>query len=138
MRNILMAVLSLGLILSIPLTSAQAKEKAAEGEASILFVELQPLILPVIDQYGSTQTVSLIVAVEVDSQEKADKVTKFSPRLTDAYLSDLYGAFSQKAPEGGVIPITYLKKRLNAMSAKVLGDAVVSDVLVQVMQARRT
>ena len=140
MRIILMTIFSLGLLLSMSFNAVKASEKteASDGAPSVLFVELQPLILPVIDQYGGTQTVSLVVAVEVDSQEKADKVTKFSPRLTDAYLSDLYGAFTHKAPEDGVIPIAYLKKRLNAMSAKVLGDAVVSDVLVQVMQARRT
>ena len=82
--------------------------------------------------------VSLVVAIEVDSQEKADKVTHYSPRLTDAYLSDLYGVLSRKAMENGVIPIDFVKKRLNMASSKVLGDAVVSDVLVQVLQSRRT
>ena len=134
MRYVLMVIFSLALLLSASLSTAQAKE----GEPAVLFVELQPLILPVIDKYGTTKTVSLVVAIEVDSQEKADQVTKFSPRLTDAYLSDLYGALSHKATEGGIIPITYLKKRLNVMSAKVLGDEVVSDVLVQVMQTRNT
>ena len=119
-------------------TSAHAAggEKKAEGESSILFVELSPLILPIVNEYGVTQVISLVVAIEVDSQEKADKVTKFQPRLTDAYLSDLYGAFSHQAPKNGIIPIAFLKKRLNMMSAKVLGEHVVSDVLVQVMQNR--
>lgn len=114
----------------------QAKGKKGEGESGIQFVELSPLILPIINEHGRTQVVSLVVAIEVDSQEKADKVTKFQPRLADAFLSDLYGAFSQKMPESGIIPITYLKERLNFMSAKVLGEEVVSDVLVQVMQKR--
>ena len=120
------------------LNNVQAKEKAKsdDGDAAIQFIELSPLILPVINEYGVTQVISLVVAVEVDSQEKADKVTKFQPRLTDAYLSDLYGAFSNKAPENGIVPIAYLKKRLNLMSTKILGEHVVNDVLVQVMQKR--
>lgn len=118
--------------------TAKAEEKTEDSGPTVHFVELAPLILPVINNYGVTQMVSLVVAVEVDSQEKADKVTKYSPRLTDAYLSELYGTFSQKSPEGGVLPINFVKKRLNATSTKVLGEHVVSDVLVQVLQSRRT
>ena len=109
-----------------------------KGEPGVHFVELSPLILPVINDRGVTQMVSLVVALEVDSQEKADKVTQYSPRLTDAYLSDLYGTLSRKAVETGVIPIEFVKKRLNMASTKVLGEAVVADVLVQVLQSRRT
>ncbi len=120
-------------------THVMAEETSEEeGAPEILFVELNPLIIPVINEHGVTNMVSLVVAVEVDSQEKADKVTKYSPRLTDAYLSDLYGAFSHYNPDRGVLPITYLKKRLNKMSAKVLGDDVVADVLLQVLQSRST
>ena len=135
MRFFLVSIFSIGMLFSAAsFNDTHAADAPAEGEPSVLFVELSPLILPIINEYGVTQVVSLVVAVEVDSQEKADKVTKFQPRLTDAYLSDLYGAFSQKAPENGIIPISYLKKRLNIMSTKVLGEHVVDDVLVQVMQ----
>lgn len=136
MKKILLTALSVCFLFSASV--AKAEEKAEAEEASVHFVELAPLILPVINDYGVTQMVSLVIAVEVDSQEKADKVTKYSPRLTDAYLSELYGTFSQKSPENGVIPIHFVKKRLNATSNKVLGDEIVSDVLVQVLQSRRT
>ena len=139
MKKILLAALSICFLLSFsPVMAEDKAEEGTEAEPSILFVELAPLILPVIDNYGVAKTVSIVVAVEVDSQEKADQVTKFTSRLTDAYLSDLYGAFSYKAPEGGIIPIGFVKQRLNAASAKILGDEVVSDVLVQVLQSRRT
>ena len=120
---------------------AQAnEEKKAEGEGpTVVFVELNPLILPVISSRGVTQMVSLVVSVEVDSDEKAEQVKKYSPRLTDAFLSDLYGTFSRQASlNGGEIPIPYLKERLNYLSGKVLGEHVVSDVLLQVMQKRNT
>lgn len=137
MRNKFLTILAVCLLLSfMGAMDANAKDKKAEGDGAIQFVELNPLILPVITSEGRTEVVSLVVAIEVDSQEKADKVTKFQPRLTDAFLSDLYGAFSDKMPASGVIPIAYLKERLNFMSAKVLGEHVVSDVLVQVMQKR--
>ncbi len=138
MKNFLFTAFAICILLSSSMALA-ADDKKAEGEGpTVHFVELAPLILPVINSHGVTQMVSLVVAVEVDSQEKADQVTKYSPRLTDAYLSDLYGSFSYNATEGGIIPIAYVKKRLNAMSTKILGEAVVSDVLVQVLQSRRT
>lgn len=122
---------------------AMAEEHKAEGEAeagsSVHFVELNPLILPIINDHGAAQMVSIVVSVEVDSQEKADQVTKYSPRLTDAFLSDLYGSFSNLAKaNGGIVPIPVLKQRLNALSNKVLGDHVVDDVLLQVLQKRST
>lgn len=124
----------------LPFTVAMAaEEKHAEGVDDIQFVELNPLILPIISKHGATQMVSLVVSVEVDSIDKAEQVKKYSPRLTDAYLTDLYSTFSyQAALNGGEIPITYLKERLNKVSEKVLGHDVISDVLLQVMQKRNT
>jgi flagellar FliL protein len=140
MKLFLTAFFSLCIFTSVAFVnpSYAADDKGKEGEPTVHFIELNPLIVPVITANGATQMVSLVVAVEVDSQEKADKVTKFSPRLTDAYLSELYGAFAHKAPENGIIPISYVKERLNKTSGKILGDETVSDVLVQVLQSRRT
>jgi len=115
-----------------------AGKAAKDGEPEVHFVEMSPLIIPVINSHGVTQMISLVIAVEVDSQEKADRVTKYSPRLTDAYLSDLYGAFSHDMPDNDMIPVAYLKERLNKMSTKILGEDVVADVLLQVLQQRAT
>jgi len=140
MKSLLSATFLVAALLSFSIsgTVKAADDNTKEGESAVQFIELSPLLLPVINKRGVTQMVSLVIAVEVDSQEKADKVNKYSPRLADAYLSDLYGVFSNKPPKNGIIPIHYLKERLNKMSGKVLGDEVVDDVLVQVMQSRRT
>lgn len=118
--------------------AAEKAEQAAAGP-SVQFVELNPLILPIIGDRGVMQVISLVVSVEVDSEEKAEQVRKYSPRLTDAFLSDLYGTFSNVADaNGGDVPIAYIKERLSALSNKVLGGPIVSDVLLQVMQRRST
>lgn len=101
------------------------------------FVELDPLILPIIDSEGVTQTVSLVVALEVADANTAAKVKGMSPRLKDAYIQDMYGVLNAKAAlKGGVIQVGMLKERLNKVSHKVLGDDVVQDVLLQVVQQR--
>lgn len=123
--------------------TAQAKEvekgTAKEGEeaAGPSFVELEPLVLPVIDHNGVSQVISLVVALEVKDAASVQRVESLSPRLKDAYIQDMYGVLSQKAVmEGGLVQVGALKARLNKVSAKVLGDDVVKEVLLQVVQQR--
>ena len=101
------------------------------------YVELDPLILPIIDEYGVSQVVSLVVSIEVKDSKTADKVKKYAPRLTDAYIQDMYGVLNKHAAlKGGVVQVQKLKKRLNKVSKKVMGDDVINDVLLQVVQQR--
>ena len=118
---------------------ADAHEEKAEsghGEAAA-FVELDPLILPIIDNDGVHQVVSMVVAIEVADAPTADKVKAMSPRLKDAFIQDMYGALNEHAAlKGGVIQVTAIKKRLNEVTNKVLGEGVAHDVLLQVVQQR--
>jgi hypothetical protein len=96
MKKIIMTALFTGLVFAFLVsTDAMAKDKSSDGESAIQFIELNPLILPIISERGVTQMVSLVVSVEVDSEEKANQVRKYQPRLTDAFLSDLYGWVSR-------------------------------------------
>lgn len=101
------------------------------------FVELDALILPIIDEDGLTQVISLVVALEVEGADAAGKVESMSPKLKDAFIQDMYGMLSHKGSmKGGIIQVGPLKTRLNAISKKVMGDDVVKDVLLQVVQQR--
>lgn len=101
------------------------------------FVELDPLILPIIDENGVSQVLSIIVAVEVADSKGVSKVESLSPRLKDAYIQQMYGMLNKHAAmKGGVIQVEMIKNKLNKISSKVLGDDVVQDVLLQVVQQR--
>lgn len=118
-------------------TKVAQKEKKDVDKSKYVFVELDPLILPIIDEGGVTQTVSLVIAIEVADDKIAANVTGQAPRLKDAYIQDMYGALNKKsALKDGVIQVNMLKERLNKVSAQVLGDDVVQDVLLQVVQQR--
>ncbi len=113
------------------------KEKKEVDRSKFAFVELDALILPIIDDNGVTQTVSLIVAIEVADEHAAATVESQAPRLKDAFIQDMYGVLNDKAAlKGGVIQVNMLKERLNKASARVLGDDIVQDVLLQVVQQR--
>lgn len=119
--------------------AAQEAAKAA-AQAPIVptvFVELHPLILPIIDDNGISQTVSLVVSVEVVDQAAADKVKNLQPRLHDAFIQDMYGALNRRAVmNGGVIEVSKIKERLNRVSASVVGENTIKDVLLQVVRQR--
>jgi flagellar FliL protein len=111
--------------------------KDGHGASSYEFVELDPLILPIVDKNGVTQVVSLVIVLEVPDATAAREAEALSPRLKDAYIQDMYGALNKHAAlKGGVIQVDYIKKRLNKVSAEVLGEDKVNSVLLQVVQQR--
>lgn len=119
----------------------EAKKAEAEGGAEApkeQFVQLDPLILPLIGDNGVTQTISLVVSIEVPSEEAAKEVERLSPRLKDAFIQDMYGALNRKSTmDNGVLQVAPIKARLNKVSVKVLGEDKVNDVLLQIVQQRR-
>lgn len=116
---------------------AKGGHGGGHGTGGTEFVELDPLVLPVIDNRGVTQTVSLVIALEVGTLEKVDQVKKLTPRLKDAYIQDMYGVLNNHAAlKGGVVQVGAIKERLNKITADVLGEDMVDDVLLQVVQQR--
>jgi flagellar FliL protein len=113
------------------------KGGGGHGAGGAEFVELDPLVLPIIDGTGVTQVVSLVIALEVEGKEKADEVKKLTPRLKDAYIQDMYGILNKHAAmKGGVVQVGAIKGRLTKITTDVLGEDMVDEVLLQVVQQR--
>lgn len=125
-----------------PAAHAKGKHAAKEGHkdghgAKVEFVRLDPLILPIVDDSGVSQVISLVVAIEVPDSASKSAVEALTPRLKDAYIQEMYGLLNRHAAmKGGVLQVGYLKKRLNSISAEVLGEDKFSDVLLQVVEQR--
>jgi flagellar FliL protein len=135
------AVASLGAENATALAAKKARDKAALGAEEIAknlrFVKLDPIILPIIDTQGVSQVVTLIVSLEVDSEEKAKRAELLIPRLKDAFIQDMYGVLNRKAAtSGGLVKVDQLKARLNRISIKVLGKGNINSVLLQVVNQR--
>lgn len=121
-------------LISVAPVSASGK-KASSGSAE--FVKLDPLLLPIIDEDGVQQVVSMVVAIEVSGTSDADKVKAIKPRLTDAYIQDMYGILNKHAAlKGGIIQVRMIKERLNQITDEVVGDDIDTEVLLQVVQQR--
>tara|TARA_R110001592_G_scaffold79054_1_gene236703 strand:- start:35152 stop:35571 length:420 start_codon:yes stop_codon:yes gene_type:complete len=131
----LMACVVCVFFLSVGVSDASEK---SETSGSTEYVKLQPLLLPIIDDDGVQQVVSMVVAIEVNGVSDADKIKAMSPRLTDAYIQDMYGILNKHAAlKGGIIQVHMIKQRLNEVTDKVVGDADIhTEVLIQVVQQR--
>lgn len=113
--------------------AAGAEKKSAGAE----YVRMDPLLLPIIDDDGVQQVVSMVVAIEVGGVSDADKIKLIKPRLADAYIQNMYGILNKHAAlKGGVIQVKMIKDKLNAVTNKIVGDDIDTEVLLQVVQQR--
>ncbi len=112
-------------------------EKPAEKRPTFDFVELDPLVLPIVDKNGVSQVVSVMIAIDVPDEASKKSVEEMAPKLTSAFIQDLYGALNRHAlTKGGALRVSYLKGRLNKVGAGILGEEQLNEVLLQVVQQR--
>ncbi len=118
----------------------KSSKKGGHGDDALKFsqyVKLDPLILPIVDDSGVSQVVSVVIALEVTDALAAETVRGMAPKLKDAYIQDLYGMLSEHAAlKGGVVQVGYIKKRLSDISDRVMSDGEIHNVLLQVVQQR--
>ena len=96
------------------------------------YVKISPLILPMIGDNGVEQVVSLIIVIEVQSKDIATEVIGMSPKLNDAFLTDLYGAIDRRdRMRNGLLDVSYIKERLTKLTVGIMGPDKIKGILVQ-------
>lgn len=114
---------------------AEAKKDDHGEEKGPTFVKFDPLVVPIMDGDGISQTISMLITFEVADEEGAKKVESLKPRIKDAMIQNMYGLLNQQAAmENGVLRVGYVKKRLSEVTEKVMGEGVIKDVLLQMVQ----
>jgi flagellar FliL protein len=130
------AVLDPGYAFAAPKEKAK-KGKGSEDVAVYQYVELDPLVFPVIGKSGVAQTISLKVMLEIEDASRVERVKGLAPRLTDAYIQDMYGTLGRgDSIENGILMVAPIKERLMTVTEKVVGGDVVNNVLLQVVQQK--
>jgi uncharacterized membrane protein YhdT len=123
------------LVLAAPALAAGGGGEAKGPEGGSAFVEMAPIILPIVDGGRVVQSVSIIVSIETASPAVADRARALRPKLVDAFLTELYGLLNERtAIRAGVVQVDVVKARLLIAAERVLGEGSVTDVLLQVVQ----
>jgi len=101
-----------------------------------LFVDFDPMVLPVIRNDKVVEHLTFTIIVEVATEDLQGQVKEATLRLKDAYRSELHALFSRRIIQerDNVVPL--LNKRLKNASDRVLGEGVVNQVLVNIMTRR--
>lgn len=103
-----------------------------------VYVEFNPILLPIVGDGRVDQMVNIVFALEVADQEAANRAIALAPRLNDAFLQALYGTLHRReVMHDGVLDLTAIKRRLIEESNRVLGEGVVRDVLVQMVSQQQ-
>jgi hypothetical protein len=70
--------------------------------------------------------------LEVATKDDATAVIQMSPRLNDAFITDLYGAIDRRERmSNGLINVAHIKDRMMNLAAKIMGQGKVLNILVQ-------
>jgi hypothetical protein len=111
--------------------------RQAEEAKQHRFLKFKTLSLPILDDTGLSQAVIFSVVIEVPDGRRAQLVRANEPRLTDAYIHDMYGVWRKDAAyRDGVVHIDVIKDRLSRSSRRILGGDNVNDVSLEVVDQR--
>ena len=118
------------------LVEGEAKPEPPPPPPPTAFLRMDPVIVPVIGARKVEQFVTVVVTLEVIA-EKAPVVQANQPRLSDAFLTALYGALDDKTVlSNAVVNIGAVKAKLKETAGRTVGEGLVTDVLVQVVMQR--
>ncbi|MBP2230361.1 hypothetical protein [Azospirillum agricola] len=120
----------------VPQEGAEPKKVEPPPKPPTGFVRLPPLVVPMLGASRVEQFVTVVVTVEV-LLEKQPMVQANQTRMTDAFLTALYGGVADKSMmNGGLVNLPAIKEKLAEAGTKVLGPGVVQNVLIQAVTQR--
>ena len=140
---VLLAALAIGADL-VPLWGDRAAALAAASEAQAAeeevdedgiptkrYIEVEPIVLPVLREGKVAWHLTLMIVVELSDPMRVDVIPRTMPQLRDALLTELHSLFAFRyiQDRGTVTPA--VKSRLELVAERVLGRDAVQAVLVQ-------
>lgn len=101
------------------------------GAGDLVYVKLEPMVIPVISDNGAQQLVTFIIQLHVKNFSAADKLRSRLPQLTDAIFTALYGGLGQGSLRTGhQINIPKVKRRIVEAVDKTIEPNLIEDVLL--------
>ena len=122
-------------VLPVPADAVDAIEAKANKNPSaayadiVPFVELDPLVLPMIQEGQVTHHVEVQIMLEVDP-EKKDWVKAVMPKIVDRYIVELHGLLSLRIVREQPDLRPLLRERLIYRTNQLVGTDIVRDVLL--------
>ena len=108
------------------------EEKPVEQiEATILFVDMEPLAIPIFQGNRVAATVQIEVKLVTNGKDNVERIKKIMPVITNAFVRDLHSFMPRLLKAEERIDVLIIKQRLQLISNKVAGKGLIKNVLVQ-------
>ena len=108
------------------------EEKPVEQiEATILFVDMEPLAIPIFQGNKVAATVQIEVKLVTNGKDNVERIKKIMPVITNAFVRDLHSFMPRLLKAEERIDVLIIKQRLQLISNKVAGKGLIKNVMVQ-------
>ena len=102
-----------------------------------IYVHISPMVLPVINDSGVEQLVTIILDVQVKNFDSADDMHTNMPKVMDSLMRALYGGLGQGVLRNGkLVNVGKIKNKAITAVGEVIGAENIQDVLVQGVSQR--
>lgn len=129
----LMALLFVAL--AVPSFAAEHGEQGHGGKEPVagvpVFIDMQPIVLPVIEGKNVTRQVGVLLSVELAEGHVSEDVEEKRRQLTDAFITELYRIYGWRSGADRVVNETLVKRHLQGTADRILGKGVVQAVLIR-------
>ena len=109
----------------------EKQEQEEEVEDTTLFVDMEPLAIPIFQGNKVAATVQIQVKLETNGKKNVEKIKRMMPVITDAFVRDLHSFMPRLLKAKERIDVLIIKQRLQLISDKIAGKGLIKNVLVQ-------
>lgn len=118
------------------LAAAMAEEEVGLIEAT-RYIEIKPLVMPIIREGRVILHLTLIMAVELVHPLEKEEVEQFIRPLRDAIFTELHSLFALRYVQERGYDLPFVKERIYRVSERVIGKGLIKAVLIQRMNRRK-
>jgi flagellar FliL protein len=133
-----MIVAALLLSLSPALAAEHGEGPPAAPTDAPVFVNLQPIVLPVIERNAVTRQIGILLTLELGKDQTTESIEPKRRQLVDAFVQELYRMYDARSGASRVVDEAVVKAHLQRTADSVLGPGVVHAILIrQLMEQQR-
>jgi flagellar FliL protein len=111
--------------------AVEGQEEQMVRDDDTLFVDMEPLVIPVYQGDKVAATVQIQVKLETIGSENKAKLQHIMPKISDLFIRDLHTLIPHLLKQEEQIDVLIIKQRLKLISDKLIGPDLIQNVLGQ-------
>jgi flagellar basal body-associated protein FliL len=101
------------------------------------YIEFQPFVVPVLRSGQVTHHLTIVLTLEIKSEEMVEPALTQMPRLKDSILREFQGLYSRRFVTDQGFDNAIVRERLKVAGDRVLGTGMVTDIELAIAEKRK-